>query len=298
MTIDELRGTIGIWTNLVDRLRAADVRRLARAVEELGYHSLWFPEARGREAFTQSALLLEATDGLVVGPGVANVWARDPMAMVGAATTLAEAFEGRFVLGLGVSHRETVTQVRGHDYAKPLRFVRDYLAAMDRATYMAPRPERSVPRLLAALGPKMLRVARELCDGAMPYLAPVHHTAIARQTIGPGKLLVVVQMAVLEEERIRADELARGGAARYLSLANYTNNLRRFGFSDEDFTGGGSDRLLEAVVARGDASAVAARVRDQREAGADLVCLQILTPDMESLLDRLASLTERLRADL
>jgi probable F420-dependent oxidoreductase len=292
--IDDLRGTVGVWTNLVDRLTASELRSLAREIEQMGYDSLWFPEARGREAFTQAAVMLAAAERIVVGTAIANVWARDPMAMAGAAKTLGEAFSGRFVLGLGVSHRETVTTLRGHDYAKPVRFVREYLHLMDGATYLAPEPVRAVPRLLAALGPKMLETAGALCDGAIPYFSPLEHTVSSREILHHDKLLLVVQMAVMEDDLDRATDLAREGAARYLTLRNYTNNLRRFGFTDDDFADGGSDRLLDAVVARRGLDSVVARVEAQRAAGADMICLQLLATDTATLLARLGSLAPRL----
>jgi probable F420-dependent oxidoreductase len=289
----ELGGAVGVWTNL-DLLTASEVRSLAREVELLGYGSLWFPEARGREAFTQAAVMLSSTERIVVGTGIANAWARDSMTTAGAAKTLAEAFKSRFALGLGVSHRETVTALRGHGYSKPVRFMREYLRRMEGATYLAPEPARHVPRVLAALGPKMLELAEEMCDGAMPYFSPLEHTRTARQILGHGKLLVVVQMAVIDEDPDRADHLVREGAARYLGLSNYTNNLRRFGFTNDDFADGGSKRLLDAVAACGGVDYVVSRVEAQWAAGADVVCLQLLASDAATFVTHLGSLASRL----
>jgi probable F420-dependent oxidoreductase len=275
---------VGIWTAQLDFQPANRLRAVAHELEAWGYGSLWVGENVGREPFSQAALLLESTRRLVVATGIANIWARDPLAMVAAQFTLAEAYPGRFILGLGVSHPHLVEAVRGHRFRQPLRGMGDYLAAMDRiaSRYRAVRPA-AAPRVLAALGPKMLRLAAERTDGAHTYLVPPAHTADARRLLGPGRLLVPEQAAVVETDPVRARETGRQHLRRYLPLPHYTNNLRRYGFTDADFTDRGSDRLVDALVAWGDPKTVMERVREHRDAGADHVCIQVLGPDPHGL---------------
>jgi len=247
------------------------------------HRSTWFPESIGsKEAFAHAALLLGASSHLIVATGIANVYARDPMAMANGARTLAEAYPGRFLLGLGVSHAPSVAR-RGSVYERPIERMSAYLDAMDAAAYVGPAPAEPVPVVLAALGPRMLELAAARTDGAHPYFVPVKHTVMARERLGKEPLLVVEQTAIFDTDRGRARETARAFAARYLSLDNYANNLRRLGWGDDDIAGGGSDRLLDAVVIQGDAQAIAARVREHLDAGADHVCVQLRAPDPADL---------------
>ncbi len=273
-------GHVGIWTGQLDYLPADDVRAAARDVEQAGYGALWTGEAVGREILTAAQLLLGATDRLVVATGIANIWARDAFATAAGQQTLGEAFPGRFVLGIGVSHAPLL-EIRGEDYAKPLTFMRRYLDGMDEAydVYRAAAPEPPAPRVLAALGPKMLATARDRADGAHPYFVPPEHTREARQILGDGPLLAPEQCVVAERDPSAARELARRHTSSYLKLANYTNNLRRFGYGDDDFAGGGSDRLVDAIVAWGDEEAIRARVCAHLDAGADHVAVQVLSPE-------------------
>ncbi|GAC1323190.1 MAG: LLM class F420-dependent oxidoreductase [Mycobacteriales bacterium] len=277
-------GRVGIWTGQLDYHSADDVRAAAAEVEELGYGALWTGEAVGREVLVAAGLLLAATSRLVVATGIANIWARDALAMAAGQSALAEAFPQRFLLGIGVSHAPLL-EVRGLDYAKPLSMMRSYLEAMEagRAVYRAVRPASEPLTVLAALGPKMLALAGTAADGAHTYFVPPEHTASARAILGTGKLLVPEQAAVLETDPGVAREIARRHTGSYLRLANYTNNLRRFGFGDEDFADGGSDRLVDTIVAWGDESVVADRVRAHLDAGADHVCVQVLDPDRRGL---------------
>lgn len=272
-------GTIGIWTNKLEFLPAAQAQELARELEALGYGALWFPETLGREALTQAALLLAATQRMTIATGIANIWARDAVAMANAQRTLTEAYPDRFLLGLGVSHAPTVEQVRGHRYRRPVAYMRAYLEAMDRAPFTAVPPRTAPRRVLAALGPKMLALAAERAWGAHPYFVPVAHTAQARQLLGPAPLLAPEQAIVLETEPSRAREVARQHTARYLRLPNYVNNLSRLGFTEEDLTDGGSDRLVDAIVAWGDLDTVVRRIREHLAAGANHVCIQVLTAE-------------------
>ena len=277
-------GPVGVWTGKLDYSPAAVVRDAAHEVEQLGYGALWTGEAVGREVLTAAHLLLAASDALVVATGIANIWARDALAMAAGQLALDEAFPGRFVLGIGVSHAPLL-DVRGQDYGKPLAFMRAYLEGMDHGydVYRATRPERLPPRLLAALGPKMLELARERADGAHTYFVPPEHTARAREILGPGKLLVPEQVCVLTGDPSVAREIARRHTASYLRLRNYTANLERFGFATDDFADGGNDRLVDTICAWGDVDAVAARVQAHLDAGADHVAVQVLVDDRRGL---------------
>jgi len=269
-------GRVGIW-HFLDLLPAAKASEAAAEVERLGYGALWIPEALGREAFTHAGILLAATKRLVVATGIANVWARDPMAMAAAQHTLAEAYPDRFLLGLGVSHRPLVEGMRGHRYEKPLSYLRAYLDAMDRAVMMAAAPPAPPPRVLAALHPRSLALARERAWGSHPYFVPPEHTARARAVLGPGKLLAPEQAVVLETDATAARMMARTHMATYLGLPNYVRNLRALGFGDTELADGGSNRLVDAIVVWGTLDAIAGRVRAHHDAGADHVCLQVLT---------------------
>ncbi len=268
-------GPLGVWSFALQRLTAAAEMDTARQMEALGFPAIWFPESLGsKEAIAQSALLLQGTHHALIGTGIANIHARDPMAMANGARTLAEAHPGRFVLGIGVSHAPSVIE-RGGTYDNPLQQMRAYLDAMDTAVYAAPAPEPPVPLVLAALGPKMLELAAERADGAHPYFVPVEHTAMARQRLGAEACLVTEVSAVLTNDRSAGLRIARGFARHYLALPNYANNLRRLGWGDDDLAGEGSERLINAVVVIGDVDTIVERVRAHHEAGADHVCLQI-----------------------
>ncbi len=275
-------GRVGIWAFL-DAQPMARARAAAAEIEALGYGALWIPEAIGREVLTHAALLLAATRRLVVATGIANIWARDPVTMAAAQRTLAEAYPDRFLLGIGVSHAPLVEGVRGHRYERPLTTMRSYLDAMDAAPFTAARPLTEPARVIGALAPKMLALAAERTAGAHPYFTPPEHTRRARGILGPGKLLAPEQAVVLETDPVAARAIARSHMGMYLGLPNYVNNLRRLGFSEADVAGGGSDRLVDALVAWGDVDAIAARVRAHHEAGADHVCIQVLDPDPTAL---------------
>ncbi|MDC7336772.1 LLM class F420-dependent oxidoreductase [Streptomyces lydicus] len=287
-------GRIGVWHGGLGRIPAATARRAAAEIEQLGYGALWFGEGPGtKEAFSHAALLLAATERITVATGIANIWGRDAAAANGATHTLAEAYDGRFLLGLGASHAPIVS-LRGHTYAKPLAAMRDYLDGMDAAPYEGPVAEPPPARVLAALGPKMLELARDRAAGAHPYLVPTDHTARAREILGDGPLLAPEQAVVLETDPAKARAAARAHTRFYLELPNYVGNLRRFGFDDDDFTGGGSDRLVDALVAWGDVDAVRRRVQEHLDAGADHVALQPLAADGDLGLDQLRALAPAL----
>ncbi len=281
---DRLGGPVALWSSGLDSFSAAELKETVSELEELGYPALWFGEAIGREAFSAAGLILSATEGLRAGTGIANIYVRDATAANGAANTLAEAYPGRFVLGLGVSHLPLL-QMRGHGPAEgsPLSNMRAFLDALDDAPYTGPAPATAPPRLLAALGPKMIGLARDRSDGAHPYLVTPAHTAGARRILGEGPLLVVEQGAVLAEDRQQAHGRARGHLEMYLTLPNYRNSWLREGFTEEDFADGGSERLVEGLVAWGGEAEILARVRDHLEAGADQVLVQVLSEDAAGL---------------
>jgi probable F420-dependent oxidoreductase len=242
----------------------------------------------GKEAFAHQSVLLNATEQIVTGTGIANIWARHPATMQAGAATLGAAFPGRFVLGIGVSHAPIVER-SGQTYDRPFTRMVEYLNGMDRVTGDVPVTEIPVPRVLAALGPKMLALARDRADGAHPYFVPVEHTPVARQILGPDRLLIPEQAVVLSTDAEQARSVARSHTTTYLRLPNYVNNLRRLGYSDEDLAGAGSDRLVDAIVAWGDEEQIANRVRAHLQAGADHVLLQPLG-DLSSAVAQLERL--------
>ena len=281
-------GKVGVWLGALALSPAAEERAAVQELEALGYGAVWFGENHAnREIFAHAATLLGWTERIVVATGIASIWARDASASVNGAAALAEACPGRFVLTLGVSHAPIVKR-RGHDYGRPLTAMREYLDAMEGVRYAAPAPPEPAPRLLAALAPKMLRLAGERTDGAHPYLVTPEHTAWARGLLGTGRLLAPEQGVVLTRDAEEGRRLTREHLATYLSLPNYTSAWRRLGFEERDLKGGGSDRLVDALVAWGDEDAIVARVRAQLDAGADHVSVQALGPDPLGQLRRLA----------
>ena len=276
-------GRIGIWTHVLDPQPAGRAREIAAEIEALGYGALWLPEMAGRDPLVASSLYLGATSTMVVATGIANIYGRDALAMACAHKALTEAYPDRFLLGLGVSHAPAVEMLRGHTYGPPLTAMREYLDAMDRAPYFAAEPTVPPTRVLAALGPKMLALAAERSAGAHPYFVPVEHTAFAREHLGPDALLAPEQMVVLNSDADQARTIARRAMKTYLTLPNYTNNLRRLDWDDNELANGGSDRLVDAIVAWGDDAAIKARVDEHFAAGANHVCIQVLTEDFAAI---------------
>ncbi len=294
-------GRLGVWA-LVDPLTAEAEAVFARQVEQWGYTALWMGEATGRDVLVNAAWLLANTRSLVVASGIANIYARDAMAMVAAREQLNEQSGGRFLLGIGISHAPLVAALRGHDYGKPVPTMRAYLEAMARARYASPAPAARPVTVLAALGPQMLALARDEADGAHPYNITVEQTAQAREILGAGKLLCVEQKLLLEPDAGRARTIARANLSPYLGLPNYVSSWRRAGFGDADFAGNLSDRLVDALVAWGDEDALVARVEAHWAAGADHVCIHTMHADPDksvlsgpnaTLLQRLAPLARR-----
>lgn len=284
-------GRIGVWLPLHMKgfMSIDEERRLAARVEELGYGSLWSGEVvGGKEAFAHYGVLLAATDRLVIGTGIANRWVRHGATAQAGAATLAEAYPGRFVLGLGVGYAAQAEHV-GQRFGRPLASMREYLDQLDSEASTGLVPTYPAPRVLAALGPKMLDLARERTDGAHPFLSPLEHTSFARERLGPGKLLIPHQAVVLESDpnAARARVRALFGLAAETEASAYLRNLARFGY---DTSAGFTDQLVDALVAWGDESAIATRIEAQLAAGADHVLLHPIAPDLPGTLEQLERL--------
>ena len=268
---------VGLWTGALDMVPANRARQLAAELECLGYGAIWVPEVAGRDPFVHLALLLSATDRIICATGIASIWARDAVTTSCAAKTLTEAFPERVVVGLGASHANLVQGLRGHDYRKPLTAMRAYLGDIGRAPYTAHRPTTPVRYVLAALRRRMLGLAGERTAGAHSYFVTPEHTVRAREVLGPAPLLCPEQAVVLETDRDRARTIARAHTSVYLAQPNYVNSLRELGFTDGDLAPpGGSDALVDALVAWGSVDTVVGRVREHLEAGADHVAVQVL----------------------
>jgi probable F420-dependent oxidoreductase len=265
-------GRVGIWSREL-RFNADRGARTAAAgeLEELGYSALFIPDVGG-DVFGAAAELLAATRAVPLATGILNIWAHDPAEVARGHAGLTARFGPRFLLGLGAGHGQFVESVLGVPYTRPYATMVAYLDALDAAEVPVPPAQ----RMLAALGPRMLALAGARAAAAHPYLVPPEHTAAARQALGPGPLLAPQQAVVLDADLARARERARDFVGGYLALPNYTSNLRRLGFTDDDLRGPASDRLTDALVAQGDEAAVAARVREHLDAGADHVCLYVL----------------------
>jgi probable F420-dependent oxidoreductase len=274
-------GRLGVWTFL-DLLPAPKALEVARKVEAWGYSALWFPEAVGRDPFALISFLAAQTTKLVFATGIANIYARDAVSLRAIQQTVGELSGNRFVLGLGVSHAPMVSGLRGHTYGKPVATMRAYLEAMEKAIYMGQAPSQETPIVLAALRENMLRLAAERCSGAHPYNVTPEHTARARAILGSGPTLAPEQMVLRETDPSKARAIARKNLAIYLTLPNYQNGWRWLGFDETDFTNGGSDRLMDAVVAWGDEKAIEARIQAHYDAGADHVCIQPFRADGEA----------------
>lgn len=269
-------GRLGLWTFQLDLQPMSAARDAIAELDELGFGAVWFPEAVGREPFANAALLLSASERIALCTGIASIHARTAQTMQAGWKTLSEAFPERFLLGLGVSHQPMVEGVHGHAYDKPYSTMVSYLDQMDRGLFFAAGAQSAPARSLAALGPKMLRLSAERGVGAHPYFVPVEHTAAAREVLGAGPLLMPEQAAVFETDPSTARAIARRHMATYLGLPNYTNNLKRLGWTDADIADGGSDALVDAIVVWGSLDTIAARVKNHLDAGADHVCVQVL----------------------
>lgn len=277
-------GRFGFWYP-TDRLDGAGLSALVQGAEALGCSHLWYPESTGYESLSLAGHLLAGSSRIAVGSSIANIYARDPVTARNGRRTLADFSGERFVLGLGVSHPPLVETLRGHRYAGPVATMRRYLEGI--AADGPPLDDPDRPVVIAALGPRMLELAAELCRGAIPYNVTPGHTERARAILGPGRWLAVEQKICLLEDAGVARAAARKELARYMTLDNYRNNWLRTGFTADDMEGGGSDRLMDAMVAWGSAATVAERLRAHFDAGADQVCIQPIAatgpPDWQAL---------------
>lgn len=269
-------GRIGIWSWHL-REEGAEVAEAAAELDELGYGALWFPNSPA--AFDRARALLEATRRLAVATGIVSIWTHPPDAAAAAHHGLARDHPGRFLLGLGISHAFLLDSEQQERYRRPLARMREYLDGLDAAEHPVPVEE----RILAALGPRMLELSRDRSAGAHPYLVTVEHTRRARELLGPDRVLAPEQAVVLETDPVRARALGRQHLSRYLLAPNYTNSWLRLGFTPEDLENGGSDRLVDGLVAWGDADAIRERVAQHHESGADHVCLQVVTANPAQL---------------
>ncbi len=271
-------GTVGIWGGPAwyDDAQAGEAAEAAAELDELGYGALWLSGRFGSGVSPQYRRMLEATPRMVVASGIVSIWHCTPEQAAEALAELERDFPGRFLLGLGASHAPVVERTAGDEYRRPYSRMVAYLDELD-AQGGVPRDR----RVLAALGDRMLALARNRAAGAHPYFVPVGHTSVARKALGDGPLLAPEQAVVLETDPDRARAIARTHTQGYLRLPNYTNNLRRLGFGDEDLEGAGSDRLVDAIVAWGDAETVAQRVRAHHLVGASHVCVQVVPEDAQ-----------------
>ena len=273
-------GKLGVW-HFFDAFPAAEAAATARRIEQLGYGTLWIPETLGRHPLVHASWLLANTDTLKLATGIANIYPREPGVSLAAQNTLAEQSGGRFLLGLGVSHKPLVEGVRGLDYGPPVATMRKYLEQMAQAPYQGATPAETPATVIAALGPKMLELAASHCQGAHPYFTSPEHTAMARDILGPKPWLCVEQKVILESDPDKARALARPVTKIYAGLPNYRNNWKRMGFDDADFEDGGSDRFIDATFAWGGAAAIKDRIQQHFDAGASHVCVQPVNPNGE-----------------
>ena len=270
-------GRVGVWSSHLQWQPAGRAQELVRRMEDLGFGAVWVGEATGKESIANASILLAGSERIVVATGIASIWARDPVAMVNAGRTLGEAYPGRFLMGLGVSH-PFLTDPRGRPYRTPLEHMRWYLEAMDGAPWAGP-PADPAPRVVAALGPKMLELARDRTEGAHPYFVPVEHTTRARAILGRDALLAPEQAVSLGPDLAAARDRARPYLRTYLALENYRANLIRLGWGEGDMAGSGSERLADALVACGTVGVAVDRVRAHLDSGADHVAVRVLTDD-------------------
>jgi probable F420-dependent oxidoreductase len=271
-------GKLGVWY-FFDPLPAPAAAEAAKRIEALGYGALWIPETVGRHPLVHASWLLANTTRLVVATGIANIYHREPGVSLAGQNALNEQSGGRFLLGLGVSHKPLVEGVRGLEYGPPVATMRKYLEGMAGAPYQGIPPAEPSQTVIAALGPKMLELARDATAGAHPYFVSPDHTAMAKEILGPDKMLCVEQKIILEANPTKARELARPVASIYTGLPNYRNNWLRMGLTEADFENGGSDKFIDATFAWGDLDAIAARIKAHFDAGATHVCVQPVNPN-------------------
>ena len=293
-------GKLGLWCAM-DGVPLAQQIEIAQRLESLGYSALWLPMSIRHDALITASQLLAHTERLVLATGIATIYERAPAVMAAGQRSLSELSGDRFLLGLGVSHGPIVQSVYRRSYEPPLTAMRQFLDEMDAGLSFGPGqaapsapPKGELPRVLAALGPKMLELARDRSLGSHPYFMPPEHTQRAREILGPDALLCPEVKVVLDNDASRARDRARAAGATNIQLPNYQNNWKRLGFEDEDFANGGSDRLIDATCAWGDEDKIRAFLKRHYDAGATHVCIHTVgekgmggPPDMK-LLELLA----------
>jgi probable F420-dependent oxidoreductase len=280
MRIDRL----AVWLNTIG-YTSADLVAFGRRLEQWGYGTLWINDGMGSDPMVLAARILAGTERLQVALGVANIYSRDPTTMIGAQYGLGEQWGDRFLLGLGASHDFIVEGMRGHKYGRPVATMRAYLEAMEAIKYAGPPPAETPRTVIAALGPKMLDLARSHADGAHPFGTTPGHTAEARAILGPEKLLLVEQRVMLETDPMKARAIGRGLVTGFASMTNYRRSMLRMGYTEADFADGGSDHAADMMLAWGDIDAIRARIRQHWDAGADQVAVQVM-PSGGGLLTR------------
>jgi probable F420-dependent oxidoreductase len=278
MSVPAKLGSVGVWSGTLRRGEPGAILQAVAELEALGYGTIWFPggEHAGLADLIQG--MLAATRQVVVATGIVNIWTHPAAEIAAEHHAITQAYPNRFLLGLGISHQRVV-EGAGLTYEKPLQKMRSYLDELD----AAPTPVPVDQRILASLGPLSLKMARERSCGTHPYFMPVEHTRIARQAVGANKIVAPEQMVVLETDPERARAIARPAMDRYLHAPNYTSNLLRLGYTEDDIANGGSDRLVDALIAWADPPSIAQRIREHHAAGADHVCVQVLTQTPQDL---------------
>ena len=268
-------GRVGLWSVLFRTLDRAAAKDAVAQLEELDFETLWIPESGTRIILDVVSDLLAASRRIRIASGILNIWMHEPEDVATAVDGFRERYPERFLLGLGVSHASLVEPATGRDYTRPRSMMIDYLDRLDDAAPAVGAHE----RILAALGPRMLELAKARSLGAHPYCIPVDGTAVARTALGPGPLVASELKAVLVEDATLARSLAREHLSHYLDMPNYVNSLFRFGFTEDDLGGGGSNRLVDALVAWGSPERIVERAREHHDAGADHVCVNVIPAD-------------------
>ena len=279
-------GRVGIWTSALDLQPMSKAKEAVIELEELGFRCIWVPEAVLREPFASCGVLLEATKKITMATGIASMYARSAATMNAGWKTLTESFGNRFLLGIGASHQHLVEKLHKTSYDKPYSAMVEYLTAMDNALFFGAAPTVAPRRVLAALGPKMLKLSAEMGIGAHPYFVPVEHTSFARQILGPDALLAPEVAVVFDTNQQTARETARKFMLTYNRLPNYANNLLRLGWKQEDIAGPDkmpSDKMVDAIVAWGTLETITDRIKAHLDAGASHVSVQVLVADQTVL---------------
>ncbi|TPG32572.1 TIGR03620 family F420-dependent LLM class oxidoreductase [Mycolicibacterium hodleri] len=266
-------GAVGVWASQLRSRDQGKIRDVAAGLDDMGFGALWAPGGWAGDLLSDMSIAVDASAHAVVASGVLNIWMTEANRTADWLNEVRQSKPGRILVGLGVSHPQRVAAIGQH--YRPMAAMGAYLDELDGAA----SPIGPGERVLAALGPKMLELARKRTAGAHTYMVDPVHTAAAREALGPGKLLAPEVKVILDNDRDRAFETARGHIAHYLALKNYTQNLLRSGYLESDLSDGGSDRLIDGLFAIGDIESVRRRVLQHRDAGADHVCVQVVTPD-------------------